>query len=196
MRFEECFEYLIRRRTDELVITSAGSVSELWWQLTQEQDSVFYLEASMGLVSMFAAGLALGVPQQRIWAFSGDGGFCMNPGMLMVERQLNLPNLVHFLVSNRCYGSTSQVSLPNADSNDYPALARAMGIERVYSFESLAALEAGFDEVVNGQRPTFIVLELEPLAEKHSAAPVDGSEQKFRFGRYVEKTCGIRVFDY
>jgi thiamine pyrophosphate-dependent acetolactate synthase large subunit-like protein len=120
----------------------------------------------------------------------------MNPGMLMVERQLELPNVAHFLVSNRCYGSTGQLALPNAASNDYPAIARAMGLERVYRFDTLAALEAGFDEAVDGQGPTFIVLELEPLAEKHPAAPVDGAEQKFRFGRYVEKTCGVRVFDY
>ena len=34
-------------------------------------------------------------------AFSGDGAFVMNPGMLLVERQLALPNLKHFMVSNR-----------------------------------------------------------------------------------------------
>ena len=32
----------------------------------------------------------------------------MNPGMLMVERQMNLPNLTHFLVSNRAYGANLQ----------------------------------------------------------------------------------------
>ena len=49
----------------------------------------------------------------------GDGAFCMNPGMLMVERQMNLPNLTHFLVSNRVYGATSNAGLPNHQHNDY-----------------------------------------------------------------------------
>ena len=51
----------------------------------------------------------------------------MNPGMLMVERELNLPNLTHFLVSNRVYGATSNAALPNLKDNDYAAIARGMG---------------------------------------------------------------------
>ena len=64
----------------------------------------------------------------------GDGAFCMNPGMLMVERQMNLPNLTHILVSNRVYGATSNAGLPNFKDNDYPAIARSMGLERVFEF--------------------------------------------------------------
>ena len=101
MKFEDCFALLTARRTDELVITSAGNASELWWTLTGDSESTFYLEASMSLASMFAAGIARGIPQAKIWAFSGDGAFAMNPGMLMVERQMALPNMTHFLVSNR-----------------------------------------------------------------------------------------------
>ena len=48
----------------------------------------FYLDASMSLSTMFASGLALAQPQLKVWAFMGDGAFCMNPGMLMVERQM------------------------------------------------------------------------------------------------------------
>ena len=31
----------------------------------------------------------------------------MNPGMLIVERQLALPNLKHFVIANGVYGSTN-----------------------------------------------------------------------------------------
>ena len=80
----------------------------------------------------------------------GDGAFCMNPGMLMVERQMNLPNLTHFLVSNRAYGATSNAGLPNVDENDYAAIARAMGLERVFEFTDLAALERDLPALVAG----------------------------------------------
>src|ERR671927_426641 len=96
MDFRACFELLVRRRTDQLVVTSAGNTSSLWWELTGDQEASFYMEASMSLVSMFSAGLALGIPGARVWALSGDGAFAMNPGMLMVDRQLALPNVVHF----------------------------------------------------------------------------------------------------
>src|SRR5436309_8940068 len=94
-------------------------------------DQVFYLGASMSMISMFGAGIAMGAPKLPVWVFMGDGAFVMNPGMLMVERDLNLPNLKHFLVSNRVYNATGAVPLANAKRNDYAAIARAVGIERV-----------------------------------------------------------------
>lgn len=111
MDFVECFRLLAGRLREEIIVTSAGNCSELWWEITRESERVFYLDASMSLASLFAAGIALG-NSRTVVALSGDGAFCMNPGMLMVERQMSLPNLKHFLVSNRCYGSTNELPMP------------------------------------------------------------------------------------
>ena len=105
------------------MITSAGVTSGTWWRTTHDMDQVFYLGASMSMISMFGAGIAMGAPKLPVWVFMGDGAFVMNPGMLMVERDLNLPNLKHFLVSNRVYNATGAVPLANAKRNDY-AIAR------------------------------------------------------------------------
>ena len=194
MKFEDCFKLLASRRTDELVITSAGNTSEVWWTLTGDTESTFYLEASMSLASMFAAGIARGIPQAKVWAFSGDGAFAMNPGMLMVERQMALPNMTHFLVSNRVYGATSNAPLPNRADNDYAAMARAAGLENVFEFAELSDLESGLDDVLRRNGPAFVVLEVEPLAKPLKSPPIDGPELKFRFGRYIERTYGVEVF--
>ncbi len=194
MKFEDCFAHLIARRTDELVITSAGNSSEVWWTLTGDTESTFYLEASMSLASMFAAGIARGIPSAKVWAFSGDGAFAMNPGMLMVERQMALPNMTHFLVSNRVYGATSNAPVPNRVDNDHAAMARASGLENVYRFDDLSGLESGLDEVLRLNGPAFVVLEVEPLASPAQSPPIDGPELKFRFGRHIERTFGVEVF--
>ena len=194
MNYQECLSYIAERWTDELVVTSAGTSSEIWYEETGDSERVFYLEASMSLSSMFAAGLAHGVPKKRVWVFSGDGAFAMNPGMLMVERQMNLSNLKHFMVSNRVYGSTSNVPLPGRENNDYTAIARGFGIERVYSFGSMNELTAKFDEAVLEPGHTFIHLEVEPLDDRSKSPPMDGPEVKFRFGRYVERETGKRIF--
>lgn len=199
MAFRACFEYLAGRWTDELVITSAGNTGQLWWDITRDSERVFYLDASMSLSTMFASGIALGVPDRQVWAFMGDGAFCMNPGMLMVEHDLDLPNLTHFLVSNRAYGATSNAPLPNRVENDYGAIARAMGLTRVFSFASVDELDAGFDAVArpNKDGHTFVVLEVEPITGADAmleVMPIDGPEMKFRFGRYVERTTGRQIF--
>ena len=141
MKYLDCFRALARQRTDQIVVTSAGNSGQAWWAATRDTEATFYLDASMSLSTMFASGLALARPELKIWAFMGDGAFCMNPGMLMVERQMNLPNLTHFLVSNRVYGATSNAGLPNVVENDYAAIARAMGLDRVFEFTDVSALE-------------------------------------------------------
>lgn len=194
MQLRECFEYFASRQTDGVVITSAGTTSGMWWKITHDMDRAFYLGASMSMISMFGAGIAMGAPKLPVWVFMGDGAFVMNPGMLMVERDLNLPNLKHFLVSNRVYNATGAVRLPNVQRNDYAAIARSVGIERVYYFDSLEKLKSNFDSVVVEPGYTFTVLEVEPVREKASGVPVDDVELKFRFGRYIEKTAGIKIF--
>ena len=201
MNYLECFRAIARHRTNEIVITSAGNSSQAWWEVTRDSNGSFYLDASMSLSTMFASGLALAQPELKIWAFMGDGAFAMNPGMLMVERQMNLPNLTHFLVSNRVYGATSNASLPNLEKNDYAAMARAMGLERVLEFRSIEALERDFSLLNGGNAPghTFVVLEVEPFSDKEQKLeqpPFDGPELKFRFGRHIERLTGADIFGY
>ena len=201
MNYIECFRAIARQRINEIVITSAGNSGQAWWAATRDSNATFYLDASMSLSTLFASGLALAQPELKIWAFMGDGAFAMNPGMLMVERQLNLPNLTHFLVSNRVYGATSNAALPNLEKNDYPAIARAMGLERVFEFRSVDALERGFPALKTANAPghTFVVLEVEPFTDaeqKLEQPPFDGAELKFRFGRHIESVTGANIFGY
>ena len=201
MNYVECFRTLARHRTDEIVITSAGNSGQAWWAATRDSVASFYLDASMSLSTMFASGLALARPELRIWAFMGDGAFCMNPGMLMVERELSPPNLTHFLVSNRAYGATSNADLPNFQMNDYAGIARAMGLERVFEFKTIDALERGITVLTsaNVSGHTFAVLEVEPFSDaeqKLEQPPFNGSELKYRFGRHVEERTGCDIFGY
>jgi sulfopyruvate decarboxylase subunit beta len=201
MNYIECFRAIARHRSGEIVVTSAGNSGQAWWLATRDSVASFYLDASMSLSTMFASGLALARPELKIWAFMGDGAFCMNPGMLMVERQMNLPNLTHFLVSNRVYGATSNAGLPNFEDNDYAAIARGMGLERVFEFRSVEALEREFPVLTAANAPghTFVVLEVEPFSDaeqKLEQPPFDGPELKFRFGRHVESLTGCEIFGY
>jgi sulfopyruvate decarboxylase subunit beta len=195
MNFEQCFRYLADRLRDEVIVTSAGNCSELWWEITGETERVFYLEASMSLASLFAAGIALGSRHRTVVALSGDGAFCMNPGMLMVERQLALPNLKHFVMANRCYGSTNELPMPFSEFVDYAAMARASGIERVHEFATLEGLAQALDEILAVPGYVFTVLHVEALGRRAHSPPLDGPELKFRFGRYLERSGGTAIFD-
>jgi sulfopyruvate decarboxylase subunit beta len=201
MRYLDCFRFLASRRSDQYVITSAGNSGQAWWEATRDSETTFYLDASMSLATMFASGLAAAQPQAKFWAFMGDGAFCMNPGMLMVERQMNLPNLTHLLISNGTYGATSNAELPNESTGSYAEIARGMGLERIFEFRSLDELEQGFDAAVCMDAPghTFVVLHVEPFSaeeQKLQQPPFDAPELKYRFGRALEQRTGADVFGY
>jgi sulfopyruvate decarboxylase subunit beta len=201
MKYLDAFRTLAQHRRDEIVVTSAGNSGQAWWAATRDSEATFYLDASMSLSTMFSSGLALARPELKIWAFMGDGAFCMNPGMLMVERQMDLPNLTHILVSNRVYGATSNAGLPNHKDNDYAAIARSMGLERVFEFSDIQALDRGFSSMAqsNARGHTFVVLEVEPFSDadqKLEQPPFDGPELKYRFGRHIEKRSDCNIFGY
>jgi thiamine pyrophosphate-dependent acetolactate synthase large subunit-like protein len=124
----------------------------------------------------------------------GDGAFCMNPGMLMVERDLNQPNFKHFLVSNRVYGATGALRLPNAPRNDYAGLARSLGIERASCIDNMEQLKHDFDGIVNTPGYAFTVLEVEPPDGQEKGVPIDDVDNKIKFGRYIERQAGVKVF--
>lgn len=193
MSMEACFRALAEQRRDEIVVTSAGNSSEIWWEITRETESTFYLEASMSLSTMFAAGLAMAYPEARFWAFLGDGALVMNTGLLLVERDLALPNLVSIVVANRCYGATGAVDLPARSDIDFAAIARAAGIPNVHHFDSVQRLRAEFETAFRASRPTTVVLELDPPERHHESPPFDGPELKYRFGRALERRFNRRV---
>ena len=201
MNYVDCFRYLASRRSGQVIITSAGNSGQAWWEASRDSEGSFYLDASMSLSTLFGCGLAIAQPSLKIWAFMGDGAFCMNPGMLMVEKQLSPPNLVHFLVSNRSYGATSNAALPNRMQNDYAAIARGMGLTRVFTCDTIEALQRDFDAIENPATPahTFVVLEVEPFSDaeqKLEQPPFDAPELKYRFGRYIERHTDCNIFGY
>jgi hypothetical protein len=69
-----------------------------------------------------------------------------------------------------------------------------VGIERVFEIDSLEGLHSQFEKIVLEPGHTFTVLEVEPLREKPGGVPIDDVESKFRFGRYIEKKAGIKIF--
>lgn len=194
MPMEEGFRALADRWTDEIVVTSAGNSSEVWWEITGETERCFYLEASMSLSTMFASGIAMGYPDTKVWAFIGDGAFVMNTGVLFTESALALPNMVTVVCANRCYGSTKASPLPGGEAIRFDEVARACGIPRVFRFETVADMTARFGEAFRGEGPALVVMELEPPTREHASPPFDGPELKYRFGRFLERRFERAIF--
>jgi thiamine pyrophosphate-dependent acetolactate synthase large subunit-like protein len=166
-----------------------------WWGATRSEDS-FYMHGAMGFAASFALGLALSLPQAAVWLINADGSLCMNLGCLLTEASQAPRNLKHFVIANGVYQTVGALPMVNEGRTDYAAIARAAGIVRARTVESLDALEQLLPGIVAEDGPSFTVLRVEPESGFLRTPPMtyEGPEMKYRFGRALERKLGIEVF--
>lgn len=195
MKAREALEALAAHRGDAIGVCALGRTASEWWTVTEAEDS-FYMHGAMGFAASFALGLALALPQARVWLLNTDGSLCMNLGCLLTEAGQKAPNLKHFVLDNQVYQTVGAMPMVNQSGTDYVAIARGAGFERARAVSSVPELDAAMPAVIAEDGPSFTVLRVEPEMryQRGLMMPYEGPELKYRFGRAMERRFGIRVF--
>jgi len=195
VRTREAIEALAKRRGEAIAVCALGMAANEWWGATRSEDS-FYMHGAMGFAASFALGLALSLPQAAVWLINADGSLCMNLGCLLTEASQAPRNLKHFVIANGVYQTVGALPMVNEGRTDYAAIARAAGLVRARTVESLDALEQLLPGIVAEDGPSFTVLRVEPESGFLRTPPMtyEGPEMKYRFGRALERKLGIEVF--
>jgi thiamine pyrophosphate-dependent acetolactate synthase large subunit-like protein len=159
MTHRQALEVLAARRGRHVVITTHGSV-DLWAGLSDSPLDLAYVPASMGQATTLGLGLALARPDRSVVVVNGDGSMLMNLGSLVTIA--NHPaNLFLIIIDNGVYEVTGGQELVGAGRTDFTGLARAAGIERVYTFDSAGAWRDGAAEALTGRGPVVVWLKVE-----------------------------------
>jgi thiamine pyrophosphate-dependent acetolactate synthase large subunit-like protein len=190
----DVIEQLAALRTDELVVSTMGVTATEWLVTTGDHESTFYMKGAMGMVSSFALGLALALPDRQVWALDGDGSLAMNLNSFLTTADQQPPNMIHFLFSNRCYETSGQLPLVNAERTDFAGIAKAAGIESVYDFRETETFRSSIADIAGARRYAFVNLEVETTTAKYATAPSEPIEMSYRFGRHIERTSSVKVF--
>ena len=83
---------------------------------------------STGHCSSIAYGIALCVPDKKVWRIDGAGALLMHLGATAMVGTAKLPNLVHIVTNNEAYESVG--GMPTVASNlDLRAIAKVCGYE-------------------------------------------------------------------
>jgi thiamine pyrophosphate-dependent acetolactate synthase large subunit-like protein len=167
MTHREALEVLSTFRGQRLVITTHGSV-DVWVTLSDTPLDFSYVPAAMGQGPALGLGLALAQPRQSVVVVSGDGSLLMNLGCLVTLA--NHPaNLFLVIVDNGVYEVTGGQPTAGAGRIDFAGLARAAGIQRVYSCRAVEEWRATAAEALSGEGP--VVVWLKVAARPGQAAP-------------------------
>lgn len=176
MTHREALEVVAQQRGQRVVITTMGSVG-VWPALSDTPLDFHYIPSSMGHGPPLGLGLALAQPQRGVIVLNGDGCTLMNLGCLATLAG-NPANLYLIIIDNGLYEVTGGQPRVAAGRVDFAGVARAAGIQRVYSFDSLAAWKKGAAEALADPGPVVVWLKVEgKIGQKTPTSPRPMNEQ-------------------
>ena len=82
MAVQEALAVLAGARTDQVVVTTMGSIRE-WSRVSRHPLDFHYIPSAMGQGSSLGLGIALARPERRVIVLNGDGSMLMNLGSLV-----------------------------------------------------------------------------------------------------------------
>ena len=192
MRRFDCLEILAKRAPHDLVVTNLANTATEWHALRPHDGNL--LCVGMGMVTAYATGLALALPDTSVIALDGDGGILFDISVLGTLAQTCPDNLRVIVFDNGGYVSTGR--LPHVASMtsgivSIEDLARCFGLRRVVTARTTAEFEAALDQPAGG--PQIIVARVNAEQAFVGALPLDLKENKYRFVRHVEALTGRRL---
>lgn len=176
MTQREALEAIGRIRGTQIVVTTMGS-SGFWPAISDTPLDFAYIPSSMGQGISLGLGLALAQPHRGVVAVMGDGSLLMNLGSLVTVA--NHPAPLHVvLIDNGLYEVTGGQAVAGSGRTDFAGMARAAGIERVFSFDDLGQWQAAAAAALSGPKPSFVWLKVEGrLGQKTPSPPRPMAEQ-------------------
>lgn len=189
----EMLKILADKVTDELVVTSIGRVRLDWGRLTEPRDGNLY-EIYMAGATSVALGMAVALPHRRVIALDGDGSILMDLGILLAVGQQNPSNLIVIIGDNRAYEKAGCVPTFTADNKvSLETMARGAGIPNVWTVTETAEFQKAIDGAYKAEGASFIDMKVETEPWLRHPVTLDGTENKYRFIRYVERTENLEI---
>jgi sulfopyruvate decarboxylase subunit beta len=192
MKRFECLQAIAPLIKNELFMTTAGGATAEW-NAVRPSDGNIQVK-TLGLCSSIGLGVALALPQRKVFVFDGDGSLWMNLGSLATIGLHQPKNLIHICWDNQQYESSGgEPTVATAGRIDFAAIARDAGIKSSVSAVTVEELTAAVSHALHSDGPHFIWARIEAGRAEAPPLKYDELENKYRFIRYIEETEGVNI---
>lgn len=184
---------LAARVGDALIVTNLANTATEWFSLRPSDANLYAV--GMGMVTPYALGLSLALPEEDVIALDGDGGILFDPSILGVLAA-RAGRLTIIIFDNGGYLSTGKLpAVGSLSSNgvDLENLARAYGIANTRTVTDCDSFAKALDERAPGE-PMVLIVKTSTEQQFVGALPMDLKENKYRFARHIEARRKIRIF--
>ena len=176
----------------DVIVSTTGMISrELFEYRTAKNEGHerdFLTVGSMGHASQIALGIALEKQDRRVWCFDGDGATIMHMGSMAIVAQKAPRNYIHVVFNNGAHDSVG--GQPTVGLNiDHPAIAKAVGYQRVLSVDTKNDLEKSLTSyllpITSQEGPIFIEVKVKKGNRKDlgrpTTTPIQNKEALMQF---------------
>lgn len=188
MNRREMLEIFARYRGDCPVIVGPGFGGRILYGIDHRPATLYNME--LGYPTAMCLGLALALPEERIFALEGDGSMLAGLGVLTTVARYRPRNLVILVIDNRVYATTGAMASATASGADLAAIGRGAGLEQVEKVSDTIALERSLRRATSTDGPFLIVADVVPddpaTLGQSPAMPFDIVESAVRFRRTLE----------
>ena len=192
MKRFECLQAIAPLVGDELVVTTAGGATAEW-NAVRPSDGNLQVK-TLGLCSSIGLGLALSLPQRKVFVFDGDGALWMNLGSLATIGLHQPKNLIHICWDNKQYESSGgEPTVSTAGNIDFAATARSAGIQSSRAVSTVDDLKEAVSQALSHDGPHFIWARIEAGRAEVPPLRYDELENKYHFIRHIEETEGLNI---
>jgi len=168
-----------------LVVTIMGALpAEL--QSLGHRPNFFYLQHAMGLASSTGLGLALSLPQQKVFVLDGDGSLLMNLGSLSTLARYKPKNLLHIVFDNESLLSVGGFPTATSTGTDLEAIARAAGIPKTCTVSTVEDFSTVVRNAITHDGLQTIVAKVEATGPKAFVTDLGLLENRFQFRRHIQ----------
>ena len=192
MKRFECLQAIAPLVRDELVVTTAGGATAEW-NAVRPSDGNLQVK-TLGLCSSIGLGLALSLPQRKVFVFDGDGALWMNLGSLATIGLHQPKNLIHICWDNKQYESSGgEPTVSTAGNIDFAATASSAGIQSSRAVSTVDDLKEAVSQALSHDGPHFIWARIEAGRAEVPPLRYDELENKYHFIRHIEETEGLNI---
>lgn len=149
MKREAIIRHIVDVANKDVIVSTTGKTSRELYEIREangdDHANDFLTVGSMGHSSSIAMGIALQMPNKKIWIIDGDGAVLMHMGSMALLGSSELENVVHIVINNGAHESVG--GIPSvADRIDLANIARGCGYPSVSQVDNdshlVAALRA------------------------------------------------------
>jgi sulfopyruvate decarboxylase subunit beta len=179
---------------EDLFVTSIGATLDDWWNVGHAESTFF--TTVLGSVSSTALGLAVALPHRRVVAIESDGSVLMNTGAMCTLAAERPDNLTILVMDNAMYENIGGFATHTAGATNLAAMAAGAGCPNTATADAPAPFATHLAAMLTDGAFGYLVARIDASVETwtlEEKKPTDGTEDKYRFLRYVETLEGTAI---